>query len=916
MTADLRSCPHCHKPIAVDAHFCANCGTPTPTEPGVPARTMPTGAFEVSRVRTALSRSYQIERVLGEGGMATVYLAEDLKHHRKVAVKVMRPELAATLGAERFLREVEIAARMNHQNILPVFDSGAIDGILYYVMPVVEGESLPARIAREKQLPVGEALQITREVAEALAYAHKRGIIHRDIKPANILIHEGHALVSDFGIARATENASALTGTGLAIGTPAYMSPEQASGDSNLDGRTDIYALGCVLYEMLAGEPPFTGPTAQAIITRSITEEPRPLTRTRAAIPAAVDSAVLTALAKAPADRYATAGAMVDALIAAEVEGRSSAAQATSSIAHRPATPWWKFAVAAVVVLVLGVGGMKAFGGGRATAPASTSVAILPFVSQGSDADVYFADGIVDEVRNRLARVDRLVVIASSSADQYRGTTKPAVDIARELRVDQVLMGTVRWATGPDGAKRFSVTAELVNGTTGQVSWRDTFTGDLTDPFTVQARVATRVASALGTALAPAEANALAAAPTTNAEAYALYLKGMAIVRGTAASYQQKAALYEQAVALDSTFAQAWSVLARVNISRYGSFGHDPLAARRAKQALDRALQLAPDVASTYVTAFSYSMVVAKDSVAARHAVARALELEPRGAESLVMASDLDKVAGDTSAALTKLALARQVDPRSSDVLSRLFNIYSQRGQTDEAIAVGDELVGQELTPMSTLQSVIQLHIASNDLPGAKAAVRQLLERMAPTELVPYFAGYGEMAYLFDESERALLFRLTPAAFGGDVVWWGQSLAIAAMQQGDTARARAYADSSLTAGAAQVDSAPHDPQLRMLNAVMLGYAGRTAEARREASRAMADTTGISRDIASYVLQQQIRLQLRLGETEAALDNLESLMRERKEITPGYLRIEPMFRVLDRNPRFQRLLNQGIGRPVD
>ncbi|MDZ4257172.1 MAG: serine/threonine-protein kinase, partial [Gemmatimonadales bacterium] len=235
-----RTCPTCGTTLDADALFCSKCGTATPTEPGVPERTAPTGAFEVSRVRQALASRYRIEGVLGEGGMATVYLAEDLKHKRQVAIKVMRPELAATLGAGRFTREVEIAAKLSHPNILPVYDSGELGGILYYVMPVVEGESLPARLKREKQLPVAEALRLAREVAEALAYAHKRGFVHRDIKPANILLSDGHALVADFGIARAMEQGGeALTQTGLAIGTPHYMSPEQASGALDIDGRTD-----------------------------------------------------------------------------------------------------------------------------------------------------------------------------------------------------------------------------------------------------------------------------------------------------------------------------------------------------------------------------------------------------------------------------------------------------------------------------------------------------------------------------------------------------------------------------------------------------------------------------------------------------------------------------------------------------
>ena len=315
MTEAVRTCPACQTPLPEQAHFCLNCGTATPTDPGVPARTGATEVDEVARVRQALAGTYHIERVLGEGGMATVYLAEDPKHHRKVAVKVMRPELAATLGAERFLREVEISAQLSHPHILPVYDSGVAEGVLYYVMPYVEGESLQERLQREGQLPVEDALRISREVAEALSYAHERNIIHRDIKPANIMMSRGHALVADFGIARAMGGGGAtITKTGLAVGTPQYMSPEQATGSSGVDGRSDIYAMGCVLYEMLAGEPPFTGPTAQAIMARSLTEAPRSLASSREGLPPAMDGIVTKALAKGPADRWQTAQQFADAL--------------------------------------------------------------------------------------------------------------------------------------------------------------------------------------------------------------------------------------------------------------------------------------------------------------------------------------------------------------------------------------------------------------------------------------------------------------------------------------------------------------------------------------------------------------------------------------------------------------------------
>ncbi len=272
----------------------------------------------LERLTSALSDRYTIERELGAGGMATVYLADDLKHERQVAVKVLRPELAAALGPERFLREIKITAGLNHPHILTLLDSGETDGFLYYVMPYVEGESLRDRLNREKQLGLDDALKITEEVADALNFAHSHDVVHRDIKPENILLSGGHAVVADFGIARAVTAAGGerLTQTGLAVGTPHYMSPEQASAEAEIDGRSDVYSLGCVLYEMLAGEPPYTGPTAQAILAKRLAT-PVPSVRTvRDAIPVAIDEALTKALAKVPADRFQSASTFAEAFVA------------------------------------------------------------------------------------------------------------------------------------------------------------------------------------------------------------------------------------------------------------------------------------------------------------------------------------------------------------------------------------------------------------------------------------------------------------------------------------------------------------------------------------------------------------------------------------------------------------------------
>src|SRR3954463_4711199 len=313
------------------------------------------------RLRTAIADRYEIERELGHGAMATVYLARDLKHDRRVAVKVMRDDVGFAMGAERFKREIELVTHLSHPHILPIYDSGEADGELYYVMPFIAGESLRARLNRERQLPVDEALRITCEVASALDHSHRNGVIHRDIKPENILLEDGQALVADFGIARAVSavGGEKLTSTGVSLGTPTYMSPEQGMADPNLDGRTDIYSLGCVLYEMLAGQPPFTGRTTQALIARHSMDEVPSLRIVRQTIPDEVEDAVLIALAKAPADRYSTAGEFAEALKACQGSGMHTARRTghRTRQRHRPPQRNWRIIVPATVFALLAITG-------------------------------------------------------------------------------------------------------------------------------------------------------------------------------------------------------------------------------------------------------------------------------------------------------------------------------------------------------------------------------------------------------------------------------------------------------------------------------------------------------------------------------------------------------------------------------
>jgi serine/threonine-protein kinase len=363
----------------------------------------------VTRIAAPLADRYRVEREIGRGGMATVFLAEDIKHHRRVAIKVLHPELSAVLGPDRFLTEIALTARLQHPHILPLFDSGSADGLLYYVMPYIEGETLRGRLERERQLPIGDAIRIASEVADALEYAHQLGVIHRDIKPENILLQGGHCLVADFGIALAvaTAGGSRMTQTGLSLGTPQYMAPEQATGEAHITCRADIYALGAVTYEMLAGEPPFTGPNAQAIVARMLTEEPRRLIPQRRSVPPGLEDAVLIALEKLPADRFATAAEFAKAVAGESTRHRTGG---THTHARRPLAR--AYGSTALVVGALGLAAFAFVAGTRTTGSRS------PIVGFGRSSKVTWDPGL--EIEPALSPDGRYVAYAAGTTASMR----------------------------------------------------------------------------------------------------------------------------------------------------------------------------------------------------------------------------------------------------------------------------------------------------------------------------------------------------------------------------------------------------------------------------------------------------------------------------------------------------------------
>ena len=727
------------------------------------------------RLQTALADRYRLERELGQGGMATVYLAEDLKHHRRVAIKVLRPELAASLGAERFLREIELSARLAHPHILPLHDSGNAGGFLYYVMPYVEGESLRDRLAREKQLPLDDALRIAREVADALGYAHAQGVIHRDVKPENVLLQSGHAVVADFGIARAVSAAGGtrLTETGLAVGTPAYMSPEQAAGESDIDARSDVYSLGCVLYEMLSGETPYTGPTPQAILAKKLTEPVPRVSVVRETVPAGVEAAVARALAKAPADRYPTAQLFAEALEHPDAGGRPAG--------QRRPRRWARPAIAAVLVLVVaGAGwlGWRALRGGKAGIHA---LAVLPPQDlSGDSTQAPFVLGVYDGLVGELQQIGALRVLSRTSGLAYRGTSKPLPQIARELGVD----GVVETSVLRQGDS-VHLRVELIGAVPEERTlWSRKYDREVRGVLKLYGEVAKDIAKEAGAGLTAGQTARFTAVRDVDPRTYEAYVKGMYYLdKGGPDNTARGLATLHEAIDRDPGDPLAWGGLAvgYITVAHGPNPPIDALPAARA--AAERALRIDSTLTETMAALaflkgyYDYQWQAADslyrrllalnpscalghywyswqlylfdqgDSAIAEHKRAQAadpldpgntawlgdlyFELDPRRtddalaevrhaiaidstySESYVIAVDPYLAKGDTVAAMASAQHAAALDPAWRWLLGRT---YALTGRRAEAMRIRRELEAEQPTPWSAYGlAVLNASLGDND---------------------------------------------------------------------------------------------------------------------------------------------------------------------------------------------------------
>ena len=862
---------------------------------------------QLGRLREGLAGRYEIEDEIGRGGMATVYRARDTHHDRPIALKVLHSELAESLGTERFQREIRVAASLQHPHILSVHDSGSTDGYLWFTMPFVEGESLRDRLVRERQLPIADAVRITREVALALDYAHRHGIIHRDIKPENILLIDGQAIVADFGIARALGGGGeALTSTGTIIGTPGYMSPEQAAGDKFIDARTDIYSLGCVLYEMLAGEPPFTAPTAQAVIARLMTESARPLATVRSTVSRPLAGAVEQAMAKSPADRPATAADL------ARLLESTTTLPAAVPVAPPRRLSWW-VAVGAAVGIVGIVGGALGvlWSKRHPTALGDRKIAVLPFENAGSTEDEYFADGMTDEVRSRLSTIRGIRVTARSSSAQYRRSKKLPREIGRELEVQYLLTGTVRWSK-TNGVNRVRVTPELIDVENADTRWSQPYDTVLSDVFAVQASIAAKVAEALNVALAPPVQARMAERPTSSLDAYDEFLKGEQITSSLGntnpPTLLKGLEHYENAVRLDSTFARAWSAIARALSTMSGTSPSREME-ERARVAAERTLRLAPDRPEARLAMGFYLLNVKLDYDGARQQYLEGLEHDPNDSDLLAALASVERTLGKFDDALAHLKQAALVDPRSVTSARRLAAGYHDLRHFAEEQPAWDRALALAPDNLPIIQAKAIGLLSLGQLDSVHALIHAKLATVDTTALLVRFSMYQEMMWALPPELWPKILTLKVKDFTNDKGHWGLKLGHTYRLLGDTVRARMFGDSARAAFEAQLREFPDRAQLHELLGRALALGGHHAEAIAEAERSLAlRETTLDVALRPYVHFQVARILVQSGEYDRALDLLEPLLTtSASDVTPAYLRLDPTFKPLYGSARFQRLL---------
>lgn len=800
----------------------------------------------LERLRASLAGRYEVHRELGRGGFATVYLAADVRHGRMVAVKVLHPELIGTQQSERFLREIRVVAHLNHPHILPMLDSGEADGLLFFVMPYVEGETLRDCIDREKQLSIGEALRITAEIADGLSYAHSRGLVHRDIKPENILLSSGHAVITDFGIGRAIDQSAAdrLTFTGMATGSPAYMSPEQWTAADRVDGRSDEYSLACVLYEMLIGEPPFSGTSPNALMARH-NMSPVPSVRlVRPNVPEAVDEAIARAMEKIPADRFATITLFAETLAAAPPPVRVTTEDPIAALADRRASVAKRHFTRARLGIPAGVLLLAAFGYFAyryvSAEPGDTRLVVLPFDNLGSGEDAYLVDGITGELTNKLSGISSLGVIARTSAVQYRNSGKTAREIGRELQVEYLVEGSVRRERPTRDSGSVHVNARLIRTTDNTQIWTQNYAvpaGNVTD---VQSRIAEGVAAKLEVVILEPERRRLAKSPTRDVEAYDYYLRGNEHYERSWSRTDVEAAvqMYEKAVEIDPDYALAHARLGQSHAWMHRleyDLGEARLIA--AKRAADRAIALDPDLPDAHVALGLYYYWGRRNYDRAIGEFARAMELEPSNADALRQIGNVRRRQGRFDEAIASYRRSADLDPRSHQAWFNLGETLLYTHRYEEAAPALERVAG--LAPEFLEGYIQRARLAINargDIATAQRILRDAEERIPPAQWRSTMLDLSRIVY--HPQLDGLLGRIRPGAYGLDSTSYYYVKGMMLLQLGRTAHSMARFDSARVRLERMREDHPDQPGVYALLGVAYAAVKRPDDAIRSAERAV------------------------------------------------------------------------------
>lgn len=884
-------------------------------------------------LQAALGDAYTLERELGGGGMSRVFVARDRGLDRLVVIKVLLPELAAGVNVDRFRREIQLAARLQHPHIVPLLAAGEAAGLPYFTMPFVEGESLAALLARTGELPVRDAVRLLRDVATALAYAHAQGVVHRDIKPDNVLISGGSAVVTDFGVAKAlSQSATAnggpqLTGLGITIGTPAYMAPEQAAADPMIDPRSDLYSYGAMAYEALSGQPPFTGRSTAALLAAQVAERPEPVARRRESLPPALAALVMQCLEKRPADRPQLANEIVAALDAiptsATTAGIAPALSPTGETALARRSRWFRFIPAAVGLAGAALLALRIFywhGTPRDPhATGTTMLVVLPFKNEGAASDQYFADGLTEAISNRLAGVHGLAVIDPRSADQYRGTHATIKEIGRELSVQYALEGTVRWATDADGQRKVEISPTLVrtdDATTRLVP--GPYVVVPADLFQVQTDVATKVAQALDVALTNSDSAALAERPTGNPDAYDAYMRGRSDDKRLEESGQlsppvlvDAMAQYERAIQLDPKFALAWSKLAEDRMVWALLDQADTARVTAITAAMDTAVRIDPKLPEAHKARADYLSRFLNDDADAYDEYVRAQAGRPNDAELL---ADLGKAQldhGRVDVGLATLAKAVHLDPRSEDVLEAAGDAAFKYRRYTDAEAYADRLIA--LAPTVWAGYGMKIDIAALGF-GDTATARQLMDAARQTHFpeltlrVLWTAQNLGPSYR-REIEALTLAQLRPEQLFDTVNYYGVKMSCY-NDDHETAAARAYADSALRFLDRHHLTGPFEESVHMFRAAAYGV-------RRDRGPALRDVAAVEQyaarldnpngEQAGSIAEGLAFVHLMLGDTTEAITELQRVLTLPTGESAAFLRVVPDLEPLHGNAAFQRML---------